>query len=90
MNYGRLAFAQQVLRAMAAEKTAGLIGGAVNLAGKAGGWALKNPGKAIGVGLGGLGLAAAGAASYQKAKAWNNGFNPAVHQQLATPLGQQG
>lgn len=88
MNYSRLAFAQQVLRAMASEKTAGLVGGALNMAGKAGGWALKNPGKAIGVGLGGLGLAAVGSSAYQKAKAYNTGFNPAVHQQLATPLGQ--
>lgn len=86
MNFGRLAFSQQVLRAIAGrEKTAGLAG----MAGSALGWAASNPMKAVGVGLGGLGLYQVGKASVQKAKAYNTGFHPAVQQQLATPLGSQ-
>jgi len=91
MNFDRLAFAQQVLRAMTGqrvEKTAGLLGGLARGAGRVGSWAVQHPMPAVGMALGGLGLYQVGKASVQKAKAYNAGFHPAVQQQLATPLGQ--
>jgi len=79
MDYSRLAFTQRLLREVGKNKEAGL-GSAVM------GAVARNPGKALGTGLGLLGVGATASVATNRAKAWNAGFNPAVHQQLATPI----
>ncbi len=85
MNYQRLAFAQAVLREMS--KEAGLTSAIGNMALNAGKAAIANPGKALTIGAGALGVGGAAVAGVQKAKAYNKGFDPAVQQQMATPIG---
>ena len=83
--FQKLAFAQEVLRVQGGvEKRAwiGAIGGAAKGllagAGKLGGMALKNPGKALGVGLGAMAIGSELKAAPQKSKAFRAGFDPNV------------
>jgi hypothetical protein len=90
--FQKLAFAQQVLRIQGGIEKRALLGaigtvgkglfsagkGLVGGAGKVGGWAVQNPGKALGVGLGALAIGSELKAAPQKSKAFRAGFDPNV------------
>lgn len=97
--FRKLAFAQRLLRAQGGqEKRAwigalgtaakGLLGAAGKLGGtaaKGAGWAISNPGKALGVGLGAMAIGSELKAAPQKSKAYRVGFDPNVQSFQSTP-----
>lgn len=83
--FQKLAFAQQVLCIQGGQEKRAWIGaigglakGLLSAGGKLGGMALRNPGKALGAGLGAMAIGSELKAAPQKSKAFRAGFDPNV------------
>jgi hypothetical protein len=76
----RLAARSAALREAVLEKEAGLLGSTAKTVGS---WAVKNPGKALGVGLTGALTPMAVKGSFRQSKA---GFDPAMQQAMLGPV----